>query len=176
MEFGDLLLLLIVSTAIALVGKAILTLFSIFINRSDALRVADHGFTWWRHWRAKELDQFNEQGSVVKVGCRSFTIRHGRSDEPDKIVTGVGVHGYVLVQERLRSRFFNGYLNRGAATEDQFQSAIDTHIGGQSGWLGQVTAEPVAQDVKSVIEQTDIYRVFYVSLDGLGSESPESEP
>ena len=176
MDLADLLLLLFAFALLAAVGQAIRTLLSIFINRSDVLRVADHGLTWWRHKRAKELDQFNKDGQVVNAGSRSFTIRHERSDETDRIVSRVGVHGYVLVQERLRSRFWNGYLNRGPATGDQFQAAMDAHIASQSGWLRMVKARPVAEDVKSVVEHADIYRLFYVSLwpaQGAESESPD---
>lgn len=164
MEPPDILLLLFAAAILAAIGQALLTLVSIFVNRSDILRVADHGLTWWRHKRAKELGQFNKQGPVIEVGSRSFTIRHELSAEPDNMLPRVGVHGHVLVQERLWSRFKNGYLNRGAASRDQFQAAIDAHIANQSGWYRTAKAKPVAEDVKSVLEYSNIYMLFYVYL------------
>lgn len=163
MTLGDAIFWFVALIFAGAVAKAVGKLMFPF-NRNDALKVVDHGTTWWRHWRAKELQQFNKKGPIVKVGARSFQILHERSDESDKMFPRPGLNGHVLVQERLRSRFCNGFLNRGTATSDQFQGAIDSHIANQSGWLTFAKAQPVAEDVESVVEHADIYRLYYVSL------------
>ena len=101
MDLGTLILVLFVLAAVAAVGKLILTLVIFLTVKNDALKVADHGATWWRHWRANELQQFNRKGPIVKVGSRSFKIRHLRSDESNEMFPNPGLPGYVLVQERL---------------------------------------------------------------------------
>lgn len=138
-------------------------------NRNDLLKVIDHGATWWRHWHNKELQQFNKKGPVIKVGTRSFRIHHERSDDSDKMFPRPGLNGYILVEERLRSRFWNNFLNRGASTDKQFRTAVNTHISAQTGWLSTVEAVLAAKDVKSVVEHTDIYRIFHVWVPGPGT-------
>lgn len=140
-------------------------------DRTDILKVIDHVATRWRHWNAGELQQFNRKGLAIKVGIRAFRIHHERSDDPDKMFPRPGLNGYILVEERLRSRSWNNFLNRGAATDEQFRAAIDAHIAKQTGWLRTVEQELVAEDVKSVVEYTDIYRVFHVWVPGPGMPS-----
>jgi hypothetical protein len=136
------------------------------LNRSDFLKVLDHGATWWRHWHDQELQQFNTEGPVIDVGPRSFQIRHQRSDDPEKMFREDGLlRAYLLVAERVWSRLKNNFLGRGAATGEQFRAAVETHIANQKGWHSVVKAQPVAERVKSVIEHSDIYRVYLVSLD-----------
>ena len=71
--------------------------------------------------------------------------------------------------------FGEGYLRLSYAnSQDNIRKAldaIDAHIAKQTGWLRTVEAKLVAEDVKSVVEHTDIYRVFHVWVPGPGMPS-----
>ena len=133
------------------------------LNRSDFVKLVDHGVTYWRHWRANEMQQFNNSGPVVRIGARSFRIYHERSNQPGDMFPRPGLQTYILVAECLWSRLKNNFLGRGAATEVNFLAAIETHIANQKGWLNMVKPRPVAENVKSVLEHTNIFRVYFVS-------------
>jgi len=141
------------------------------ITRSDLVKVLDHAATWWRHWYAQELQQFNITGPVVRIGTRSFQIHHERSNDADKMFPRPGLNTYLLVEERLRSRSWNNLWNRGAATDAQFGAAVEHHIANQKGWLRFVKFEAAAENVKSVLEHTDIYRLYHVWVAGPGMPS-----
>lgn len=138
----------------------------IWLNRSDILKLLDHALTGGRHWRAKELHQFNRKGPVIKVGSRSFCIHHERSPDPAEMFPRLGFQTCILVEERLRSRLANNLFGRSAATEEAFIAALEAHIANQRGWYSIAKVRPVARDVKSVLEHADIFKLFYVSLDG----------
>jgi len=142
-------------------------------NRSDIIKLIDHSATRWRHWQEEELQQFNNIGPVVAVDARSFRIRHQRSNDPNEMFPTPGLQAYVLVAETLWSRLKSNFLGRGNADEADFSAAIEAHIGNQKGWLGMTIAQPVADDVKSVVEQTDILRVYFVRLRTAGDNMVE---
>ena len=75
-----------------------------------------------------------------------------------------GLQAYVLLEEPLWSRLKSNFLGRGNASESEFDVAVEKHIENQKGWLRMVIAQPIATDVKSVVEQTDILRVYFVRL------------
>ena len=136
----------------------------LLFTRDDLRKTIDHLLTWGRHKRGGELEQFNRTGSKLKIGSRTFSICYPKSDDPNQLFPKPGLHSFVLVSETLKSRLWNNILGRGTASADDFQNAIDTHIGGLSGWHQKAHAEPIADDVKSMVEQSDIFRVYSVTL------------